>query len=44
MTPTDILFAALLVIGFGVIRFGIPLLVTMLLKAGCCRLFHLEPK
>ena len=44
MTPTDILFAVLLVIGFGVIRFGIPLLVTMLLKVGCCRLFHLELK
>jgi hypothetical protein len=42
MTSAEIFYAALIIISLGVLRFGVPLALTMLLKKGCCSILKLE--
>lgn len=43
MFATELFYIFLTLIGLALLRFGVPLLVTMLIKVACCRLFHLKP-
>ncbi len=39
---TGFLYITTTLIVLAILRFGIPLLITFLIKLGCCRIFHLD--
>lgn len=42
MIGTQFLYIGTMLLVLALLRFGIPMLVTWLLKMGCCRILHLK--
>ena len=42
MIAIPFLYVGLMITGLALLRFGVPLLITYLIKLGCCRVLHLK--
>jgi hypothetical protein len=42
MLGTELLYVGLMLVVLALLRFGLPLLVTYLIKLGCCRVLHMR--
>ncbi len=44
MTATDVILIVPILLGFAILRFGVPMLLMWLIKLGCCRILHVKPQ